>query len=92
MSPDLLILKRKVYGLLDLLGDIGGLASSLKSAFFALITVFQYKAAMSYVGNHTYLAEKEIGNETKNSIQKIGEENEEETAGKIGELEPDKEN
>jgi len=59
LSPDLKIVKRKVYGLLDLLGDIGGLASSLKSLFFALILVFQYKAAVSYVSNHTFLVEQD---------------------------------
>ena len=58
-SLDLLIVKRKVYGLLDLLGDVGGLASSLKSLFFSLILVFQYKAALTYVSNHTYKVERD---------------------------------
>ena len=50
-----MVIQRKVYGILDLLGDIGGLASSLQSSFFFLIIVFQYKAAVSYVSNHTFL-------------------------------------
>ena len=49
------IVQRKVYGLLDLLGDLGGLASSLKALFSVAIGIFQYKAAVTYVANHTFL-------------------------------------
>ena len=55
LSPDLLVIKRQVYGVLDLLGDLGGLASSLNTTFQGLIIVFQYKAAVSYVSNRTFL-------------------------------------
>ena len=39
LNRDLKIIKRKVYGFLDLLGDIGGLSGSLYSIFFAAIIV-----------------------------------------------------
>ena len=55
LDRDLQTISRKVYGILDWLGDIGGLAGALKALFTALIIVFQYKAAISYVSNHTYL-------------------------------------
>lgn len=67
LSSDLRVVKRQVYGLLDLLGDLGGLASSLYSLFFALITVFQYKAAVSYVTNHTFLVRKKASELTQKS-------------------------
>ena len=38
-----------------MLGDLGGLASSLYTLFFVLIVVMQFKAAVSYVSNHTFL-------------------------------------
>ena len=43
LNLNMLIIRRRVYGILDLLGDIGGLAGSLYSLFFALILIFQYK-------------------------------------------------
>ena len=46
---NLLVIHRRVYGILDWLGDVGGLASSIYTLFFALIIVFQYKAAVTYV-------------------------------------------
>ena len=48
------IIRRKVYSLLDWLGDIGGLAGAMKALATASIIVFQYKATTSYVSNHTY--------------------------------------
>ena len=54
MSENLWTIQRRVYGILDLLGDVGGLAGSLYTLFFALIIVFQYKAALTYVSQHTY--------------------------------------
>ena len=54
-SRDLTVTRRKVYGFLDFLGDLGGLASSLHAGLTALIILLQYRAAMSYVSNHTYL-------------------------------------
>lgn len=52
---DLLVIRRKVYGFLDWMGDIGGLAGALHATFAAAIIVFQYKAVISYVSNHTFL-------------------------------------
>ena len=59
LSPDLNVIQRQVYGMLDLLGDLGGLAGSLYTLFFSLIIILQYKAAVSYVSNHTYLVREE---------------------------------
>ena len=41
--------------MLDLLGDIGGLSGALYAAFAALTLFFQYKAAVGYVSNHTFV-------------------------------------
>lgn len=43
ISQDLQIRNRKVYGLLDLLGDVGGLAASLKTLFILLVAILQFK-------------------------------------------------
>ena len=40
LSPHLNVVHRYVYGFLDLLGDVGGLAGSLKALFFAMVIVF----------------------------------------------------
>jgi len=58
LNRDLKIIRRKVYGILDCLGDIGGLAGALKALFTAAIAIFQYKAAIGYVSNHTILMEE----------------------------------
>ena len=52
---DLQVIRRKVYGFLDWMGDIGGLAGALHASFTAAIIVFQYKAVISYVSNHVFL-------------------------------------
>ena len=54
-NRDLNMFRRKVYGLLDFLGDIGGLAGSLSSIFAGLIIFFRYKAAINYVSNRLFL-------------------------------------
>ena len=59
LSPDFFMIRRQVYTLLDYMGDIGGLAGALHGLFVVTIIVFQYKATISYVSNHTYLAENE---------------------------------
>ena len=65
LSRDLRIVRRKVYGILDFLGDIGGLAGALRALFAALIIIFQYKAAVHYAANRLYLADKkEQGDKT----------------------------
>ena len=38
-SRDLVVIKRKVYGFLDFMGDIGGLAGALHASFAAAIIV-----------------------------------------------------
>ena len=48
------VIRRKVYSILDWLGDIGGLAGAIKALFTASIILFQYRASTSYVSNHTY--------------------------------------
>ena len=55
LSRDLNMIKRKVYGILDFLGDVGGLAGALKALFTVAVIVFQYKIVLNYVSNHTYL-------------------------------------
>ena len=55
LDRDLRTIQRKVYGILDFLGDIGGLAGALKAFFAASIGLFMYRAPTSYVSNHLYL-------------------------------------
>ena len=80
LSPDLLVIKRQVYGVLDLLGDLGGLASSLNTTFQGLIIVFQYKAAVSYVSNRTFLVKAD---ENKDEDAAVPELEDEENEGAI---------
>ena len=70
LSGDLQIVKRKVYGILDFLGDLGGLASSIKAFFFVAISIFQYKAAVSYVASHTFLIRD--GDEIDKKVEDAG--------------------
>ena len=55
LSRDLNIIRRKVYGLLDFLGDLGGLAGALRGLFTVVVLLFQYKVVLNYVSNHTFL-------------------------------------
>ena len=55
LSRDLRIIRRSVYSILDLLGDIGGLAGALRALFSFAVIIFQYKAVISYISQHTYL-------------------------------------
>ena len=52
---DLKIIRRKVYGFLDFLGDMNGLSGGIKSFFFALMFVFRYKNIINYVANRIFL-------------------------------------
>ena len=70
-SNDLLVVKRKVYGFLDFLGDLGGLSGSLRAGCTLAIIIFQYRQALSYVSNHTYLIED--GDELDNDNKSDGE-------------------
>ena len=54
LDRDLSKVRRQVFTFLDWLGAIGGLAGALRALFGLLIIVFQYKAAIAYVGNQTY--------------------------------------
>ena len=54
-ARDLQLIRRKVYGFLDWMGDIGGLAGALHATFTAAIIIFQYKAVINYVSNHVFL-------------------------------------
>lgn len=58
MSRDLLSVNRKVYSVLDLLGDVGGLTGSLHAIFALAIFVFQYKATLNDTSTRTYLIEE----------------------------------
>lgn len=55
LSRDLNIIRRKVYGILDFLGDLGGLAGALRGLFAGVVIIFQYKVVLNYVSNHTFL-------------------------------------
>ena len=55
MNLDLRMLKRKVYTIMDLMGDVGGLQGSLFTLFGALVMIFQYKAAYNHVAHETYM-------------------------------------
>lgn len=55
LSLDLHVINRKVYGLLDFLGDIGGLTGSLRAIFTLAIMVFQHKAALNETATRSYL-------------------------------------
>ena len=55
LNRDLRTIKRKVYGVLDFLGDVGGLAAALMGLFKLGIRIFQYKTTINYVGNFLYL-------------------------------------
>ena len=55
LSRDLNIIRRKVYGVLDYLGDLGGLAGALRGLFTVIVLIFQYKVVLNYVSNHTFL-------------------------------------
>lgn len=58
LNRDLRIIRRHVYSILDYLGDLGGLSSSLFALFAVCIIVFQYKAAINYVSSRLYLVRK----------------------------------
>ena len=55
LNRDLQIIRRKVYGILDFLGDLGGLAGALRGLFAVVVLIFQYKVVLNYVSNHTFL-------------------------------------
>ena len=55
LNRDLKVIRRKVYGIGDFLGDLGGLYGALTGLFGALIIIFQFKAYISYVSDETYL-------------------------------------
>jgi hypothetical protein len=40
LSRDLSIIRRQVYGILDFLGDVGGLAGALRGIFTVMVIVF----------------------------------------------------
>ena len=55
LSRDLNVIRRQVYGILDFLGDIGGLTGALRGLFAVVVLIFQYKVSLNYVSNHTFL-------------------------------------
>ena len=62
-NKDLQQVHRTVYSIMDLLGDLGGLASSVIALFTAFVIIFQYRAPISYLSQHTVLAKQ--GDEVK---------------------------
>lgn len=73
LDRDLRIVRRKVYGILDFLGDIGGLAGALKALFAASIIIFQYKAAIHYAANRLYMVDKsELEKEKTPRVEDFG--------------------
>ena len=66
LDRDLNMIRRKVYGFLDLLAAIGGLAGSLFSLFSATLLILQYRAVISYVSNRLFLIKD--GDEKEPSI------------------------
>ena len=77
LSRDLNIIRRKVYGVLDFLGDLGGLAGALRGLFAVIVLLFQYKVVLNYVSNHTFLIQD-------------GDENDKKSAGAIQDHDTDK--
>ena len=71
LSRDLNKIRRKVYGLLDFLGDLGGLAGALRGLFTVVVLLFQYKVVLNYVSNHTFLIQDgdENARKSKSAIQ-----------------------
>ena len=67
-SKDLNIIRRKVYGILDFLGDIGGLAGTLNALSAATIVIFQYKVVLNYISNLLYLI-KDDSDVQKNKLR-----------------------
>ena len=67
LNRDLQIIRRKVYGILDFLGDLGGLAGALRGLFTVVVLIFQYKVVLNYVSNHTFLIRD--GDELNNARQ-----------------------
>ena len=62
---------RKVYGFLDLLGDLGGLASALYNGGIAVVIILQYKAVISYVSNRLFLIKDGEELQPDSSVHKI---------------------
>ena len=55
LERDLSKIRRQVYGILDYVGDLGGLAGAIFSIFSTLVLLFQWKTTINYTGNHLYL-------------------------------------
>ena len=49
LSLDRTVLKRRVYGWLDLLGELGGLFGALSPLCLGLVRVFHYRSVYMYV-------------------------------------------
>ena len=58
---DLTTVRRKVYSILEFLGDLGGLAGSLVALFTVTVLIFQYKSAINYMSTWTYVTENRDG-------------------------------
>ena len=81
LNRDLQIIRRKVYGLLDFLGDLGGLAGALRGLFTVVVLIFQYKVVLNYVSNHTFLIRD--GDELNNGAGQIQQDQEDGSSNRL---------
>ena len=81
LNRDLQIIRRKVYGLLDFLGDLGGLAGALRGLFTVVVLIFQYKVVLNYVSNHTFLIRD--GDELNNGAGAIQQDQEDGSSNRV---------
>ena len=58
LNRDLRVVKRKVYMIMDWLGDIGGLSGSLYAMVGVFVAIFQYKVVYNYIATNTYRVKK----------------------------------
>ena len=61
MSPDLTLIQRNGYTIVDIMSDVGGLQGILISAFSILLLSFNYKHLDSYLATKLYKTTAEVG-------------------------------
>ena len=59
MSPDLKVISRQTYSILDLLSDFGGVQSVLISAFGIILSLLNYRHAENYMASKLYKIRRE---------------------------------
>ena len=63
MSTDRTTVKRKIYGFLDYIGSLGGLAGALSSACRFVILLLQFRALHQYLTPHLFAISTEVRKE-----------------------------